>query len=248
MDLQKHYGSLTSQAKALQDRVRNLVPHWPTDGEWKEAVLRSILRGHLPSTVEVVRGFVVTESQASTQIDILLYHNSKPTLFRDGDLVIVTPDAVAGIIEVKTRIDNVSDLRKAAKLLATAAALIDSAPWPAPGGLKCVGLFAYESRFSDEHWREILAELQGVTPSRDVKITSCLGDSLLGLCDLGTWSCFSAKGLAYGYFINSIITSVSGPTSVDYYRSLWLSTEGLKPLGELRATGSEREQEGGNLE
>jgi hypothetical protein len=96
--------SVSQELFSVKDRIRNLVTHWPTDGESKEAALRSVLRRHLPSTVIVGRGFIVTNSDSSTQIDILIVDASKPTLFKDGDLLIVTPDAVLGVIEVKTSI------------------------------------------------------------------------------------------------------------------------------------------------
>ena len=76
--------------------------HWGTDGEWKEVALRSVLRRRLPESVNDGRGFVVTQAESSTQIDISVVDASKPALFKDGDLLVVTPDAVRGVIEVKT--------------------------------------------------------------------------------------------------------------------------------------------------
>jgi len=98
--------SVSQELFSVKDRIRNLVTHWPTDGEAKEAALRSVLRKHLPSTVIVGRGFIVTNNDSSTQIDILIVDASKPTLFKDGDLLIVTPDAVLAVIEVKTSINS----------------------------------------------------------------------------------------------------------------------------------------------
>ena len=97
----------------MKHRVRNLIAdaHWQTDGEWKESVLRQILRRQLPATAIVSRGFVVTERAVTHQLDVLIRHASKPVLFRDGDLVLVTPDAVLGIIEVKSRLTPTSFVR-----------------------------------------------------------------------------------------------------------------------------------------
>ena len=96
--------SVSAELYSVKDRIRNLVSHWPTDGEAKEVALRSVLRRHLPENVIVGRGFIVTPTESSTQIDVLIIDASKPTLFKDGDLLIVTPDAVRGVIEVKTEI------------------------------------------------------------------------------------------------------------------------------------------------
>ncbi|WP_126933892.1 DUF6602 domain-containing protein [Corallococcus sp. AB018] len=94
--------SITEELYSIKDRIRNLVQHWPTDGEHKEIAVKSLLRRHLPESVIVGRGFVVTQSESSTQIDILIVDANKPTLFKDGDLLIVTPDAVRAVVEVKT--------------------------------------------------------------------------------------------------------------------------------------------------
>src|SRR3990172_3909969 len=106
MDTEAHYRSLAAEIEALKNRVRNFIAksHWQTDGEWKESVLRAIIQRHLPSDVGVGRGFVIKPSASSSQIDVLLYDTSKPLLYRDGDLVFVTVDAVRGIVEVKSKL------------------------------------------------------------------------------------------------------------------------------------------------
>lgn len=89
-------------------RVRNLIgsSHWPSDGAYKEFLIREILTRHLPSYLNLARGFIrpVHRSEAcSPEIDLLL---TDPTihvpLFYEGDLQIVVPSAVLGTIEVKS--------------------------------------------------------------------------------------------------------------------------------------------------
>jgi hypothetical protein len=111
-DRKPYFHALAKELDALKDRVRQLKQHWPTDGEWKESVLRTVLRRHLPGDVSVGRGFVVSAEHESSQLDILIHDASRPVLFRDGDLVIVTPDAVLGVIEVKTSV-TVAEFRDA---------------------------------------------------------------------------------------------------------------------------------------
>ena len=91
-NIRQYHESLTLELDALKNRIRNLVAHWPTDGEWKEAALRTMLRRHLPGNALVGRGFIVGRSYSSTQLDLLVLRPDKPTLFRDGELAIVTPD------------------------------------------------------------------------------------------------------------------------------------------------------------
>lgn|GEM_PF-6627972 len=58
-NIKAYHESVTDELDAIKNRIRNLVTHWATDGEWKEAALRSVLRRHLPSSVFVGRGFVM---------------------------------------------------------------------------------------------------------------------------------------------------------------------------------------------
>jgi hypothetical protein len=119
MDHIHYYKSITLELDALKDRVRYLIAgsHWPTDGEWKESVLRTLLRRHLPPIVGVGRGFIVAEQTNSAQTDVLLYDTSKPLLHQEGDLIFVTPDAVKGIIEVKSTLRR-GELSKVLDVLA----------------------------------------------------------------------------------------------------------------------------------
>src|SRR5262249_18410084 len=105
MNIDGYFRSLTKEVDALKDRVRFLMdnPHWLTDGEWKESVIRQILRRYLPSSVAVGRGFVISKGESSKQLDVLVFDASKPVLFRDGDLAFITSDAVIGVVEVKSR-------------------------------------------------------------------------------------------------------------------------------------------------
>src|SRR5688572_15721438 len=86
MDPTHYYKSLSLELDALKDRVRYLIAgsHWPTDGEWKESVLRSVLRRHLPPTVGVGRGFIIGPQTNSAQTDVLLYDTSRPLLHQEG--------------------------------------------------------------------------------------------------------------------------------------------------------------------
>ena len=139
-DLISYHQSVTAELDATKNRIRNLVTHWATDGEWKEAALRTVLRRHLPTGISVGRGFVVGREFTSTQIDVLILKTGKPFLFRDGELSIVTPDVPAAIVEVKTRIEGPArwdDVFE--KLAATATAckqVSNNEPW--------LGVFAYE--------------------------------------------------------------------------------------------------------
>src|SRR4051812_21129430 len=104
MNVPAYYRSLTAELESVKDRVRNFIEdkHWLTHGEWRESVLRAMIAQRLPSSVNIGRGFIITESGPTTQCDILIYRSDRPILFRQGDLAFVTPDAVVAVIEVKS--------------------------------------------------------------------------------------------------------------------------------------------------
>jgi hypothetical protein len=239
MDVKAHFTSLTRELEALRDRVRNFsvdTPHWPTDGEWKESVLRAFLRGCLPSHIEPLRGFVVTPRRGTKQIDLLLYDNRQPVLFRDGDLVFVTPDAVLGIVEVKSNIRNRGDLREALASLADNAELIRTSK--RRNDHLFVGLFSYTTHIRETGWRGVLDDLQDVARGRPHRIVSyvCLGCSHFSkfwdaspddpaALAYNTWHSYELPNLAAGYFINNIVATVAGE-SVATNQAVWFPAAG----------------------
>jgi hypothetical protein len=100
------------------NRVRNIIgaAHWPSDGAYKEHLLREILERHLPNYLITHRGFIrdILHSQAcSPEVDILV---SNPAIhvpiFHEGGLQIAAPSAVLATAEVKSSY-SVSTLRDA---------------------------------------------------------------------------------------------------------------------------------------
>lgn len=105
--------SITRELEIIKDRVRDLIGdrHWGEEGRFKEAVLKNILRKFLPNNISVGTGFIVDSnngSDISRQLDIILYDNTCPVLFSEGDFIITTKKNVKGIIEVKSRITATS--------------------------------------------------------------------------------------------------------------------------------------------
>lgn len=103
LDYQK---SVAAEFKAFEKRVRNLIDdrNWGEEGRYKEAVLKNYLRRVLPKHLSVGTGFVRNGEEITTQIDIIIFDNTYPVLFSEGDFVITTSSNVIGIIEVKSKI------------------------------------------------------------------------------------------------------------------------------------------------
>lgn len=152
-DLRKYHASIHAEVDALQARVRNLLnDQWGEDGRYREVVVRSILRRHLPESLTVGSGFILDQAGQSSQIDVLIARKDAPVLFRDGDFMIVTSDAVAGIIEVKIGLTSTGLDDACSKLAENAervrmdqAATVPAADIQRRGGI-WAGLFVVEPR------------------------------------------------------------------------------------------------------
>lgn len=248
MDVAQYFDSLSLELSALKNRVRHLIKnkHWPTDGEWKESVLRTILRRHLPSTVKVGRGFVVKPSGSSKQIDVLIYDVSKPLLYQDGDLVMITTDSVKGIIEVKSTISGISKLTEYAEVLADNAEFVYN-DFEHKNERKniFVGLFCYDGELRDNHSRQALEKLGSIAGGDRKRVVThlCLGSSFFirfwgtsphSEPDYNSWHSYWLDFKAPGYFINNVVDAVARD-SVKLNQDVWFPLTGkeTKKLDEL---------------
>lgn len=108
------FKSITGELNIQKEYFKLSGPnHRLTSGEWKETVLKKIISRHLPQNIGISSGFISFGETTSTQIDILLYDLNIPILFKDDEkkVVIVPPDSVKGIIEVKTAL-NLNDIEE----------------------------------------------------------------------------------------------------------------------------------------
>lgn len=112
MSLIEYHKTTSRELLALTNKVRNLVPHWGEDGRYKEAVLKNVIKRFLPEKYEIGTGFVIKQTKnrgehlPSRQLDLIIYDNESPILFKEGDFVILTPDSIGAIIEVKANLLN----------------------------------------------------------------------------------------------------------------------------------------------
>lgn len=218
---QSYHRSMTAELYAVKNRVRNLVTHWGTDGEFKEVALRSILRRHLPESVIVGRGFIVTPQESSSQIDVLIVDGSKPVLFKDGDLLIVTPDAVVGVIEVKTRLLVTRTMSEALSKLSRVEAMCR-----ATTGRDSVwtGLFVFEGvaadqerllRATGEAYRRTGRPIHCVSYGKSVFIRYWTSGAEVHSPEPGpVWHSYRLPKVAPSYFLGNLIDWIS---SVDYH-------------------------------
>lgn len=244
MDEPNYFNSFSLELEALKNRVRQFIKdhHWLTDGEWKEGVLRNFLRRNLPSTVDVGRGFVITDSGCSGQLDVLIFDKSKLVLFRDGDLVFITPDAVEGIIEVKSSIDT-SIFRKACEQLIKTSELILQHSSRNRTYNKFFSIFSYENRIKDDtKYLEILAELS-TNPNPLIHFCCLSADTFIRYWFYNSqtprknnyWHSYKLQDMAYGYFLHNVVEALC-PQSVNNNESMWYPIEGkeIHKTGEIK--------------
>lgn len=218
-NFREYHQSITSELDAVRNRIRNLVNHSLSDGEWKEAALRTILRRHLPETALVGRGFIVGREHSSTQIDLFVLKPEKPTLFHDGDLAIVTPDVPGAIAEVKTSIEGPAGWYEVAEKLARHGLFCEevakNAPW--------LGIFTYDGNIGQAN--NILNAVCRVYKETGIAINcvSCgydlflrfwppgdyePGDDPVGDSERKYWRAYQLGRLAPSYFISNLVDAI----------------------------------------
>jgi hypothetical protein len=233
VDALAHFKSLAAEITAVKDRVQNLIggAHWPTVGAWKESVLRSILRRHLPPSLQIGSGFVLSEDGQSNQIDVLIYDDSGPILFRDGDLVIVTPDVVRAAIEVKTRIKPADLKAVIAKLDKTARLLRHQPKVPAP----FFGIYSYEEEpLNCDRLLSALQESNGEFGNYEINCVSIGTRQFVRFWEFppagprqqySRWHCYDLDGIAQAYFVHNVIDHLF-PQSVVLNNEIWYPIDG----------------------
>jgi hypothetical protein len=128
--LRNFHASYGAELIAQRHRIEELIgdDHWLSVGNYKESLLRRLFRERMPKSFEVGNGFVALRNGdkiiKSDQIDILIWDslNSIP-LFRDGEFVVIAPEACLAAIEVKGNLDY-RNLRSAIKNLERVTSLI----------------------------------------------------------------------------------------------------------------------------
>lgn len=211
MDIESYFKSLSDECIALKDRVRLLIAgqHWPTDGEWKESVLRNMIRRSAPESIAVGRGFVVGHDGCSSQIDILLYDNSHPVLYREGDLVFITPSSCQAIIEVKSKL-NLSAYAQATLRLASDAEFIRVQKQSDI----FVGLFTYEIEGRNiDNAIEATQRTAGGNPDRVINHVALGPSKFIKFWEnhpndnvrYKHWHLYELQNKSFGYFIHNLL-------------------------------------------
>jgi hypothetical protein len=139
-----------AELKAQRARLDELIgeAHWLSVGSYKEALVRRILREWMPRQFDVGTGFVLAQHEGkrliSNQVDVLIWDaTAHAPIFRDGEFVIVPPEACRAAIEIKGNLDHASLCDAIVNLeRITTLARFTSDFGPAPPPFRC--LFAFD--------------------------------------------------------------------------------------------------------
>jgi len=217
IDPEKFQMSITAELKVIQDRVRHLIGgiHWGEEGRYKEAVLSSVIRRFLPTNMSLGTGFIIKKEnddfKTSTQIDIIIYDNTYPVLFKEGDFIITTPENIKGIIEVKTRL-NSSGISDAVSKATENGNLINQKIFN--------GIFVYEKENITIESGNITSNLESaLINSKGTVNHLCLGEDIfikfwqnphtLNNCSDEHYSTYKIKNISFSYFISNLIEHIS---------------------------------------
>lgn len=121
----KFAATLASELSEMSTRINGVIPHAGEKGRYREDLLRAVLERNLPTRYHVATGFIYG---CKRQLDILIYDQiDYAPLFREGGIVVVLPESVRAVIEVKTTLDK-AEATDALDKIAEVSALDDCDP------------------------------------------------------------------------------------------------------------------------
>lgn len=235
LDYQK---SIALEFSSYRNRVRNLIgsAHWGEEGRYKEIILMNFLKRFLPNTVEVATGFVKDGNNISTQIDIIIYNPALPVYFKENDFVIVQPNSVLGIIEVKSNPGR---------------SAIGDAIYKANKIEKIVqknnifnGLFIYgQDKKSSDYLLDIQVKskygkfekslLHALPKKNGINHIVSINGAFIKKWDDNKFSCYAIQELAVGYFFSNLLDKIDSMINLfgiqeSMYDHLYPISEGKK--------------------
>ncbi|EJR56561.1 hypothetical protein IIM_00493 [Bacillus cereus VD107] len=221
--IEKFQKTLSRELITIKDRVRNLIgnANWGEEGRYKESILKNVISRFLPSNLSIGTGFIITmergQIKRSSQIDIIIYDNTYPLLFSEGDFIITSPESVRALVEVKTSIaseDIIEIINKATKN----AHLVPNSIFN--------GIFAFEKRgITIRRSRLNLNLKQSFYESKGIVNHLCLGENIFikywkqgekyDYQQDNIYSFYNIEELAFSYFISNLIEYVAPEKVVD---------------------------------
>jgi hypothetical protein len=248
--------SITNELNIIKDRVQDLIGtrHWGEVGRFKEAILKNVIKRFLPSHISIGTGFIVDSEngdEVSRQLDLIIYDNTYPVLFSEGDFIITTKRNVKAVIEVKSCI-RTHELRHVIDHFDESVATLRPSINPRPFSLArssrsrsgiFFGVFAFEfegdihSQAVDRALRESRQIINHVALGPDVFIRKWERQEARDLQPAvdaygSFYNLYHIDRLAFSYFISNLLDRVSGGLSDR--RWFAFPIEGTKEIHRIR--------------
>ncbi len=99
----RYYKNVQQKVLVQRDIIRSLLKDPQIIGDYYEAIIRDAIKESIPSSFAVRRGVILSDTgETSRECDIIIYSKSEyGPLFMSGDIVVLNPEAVRVVIQVK---------------------------------------------------------------------------------------------------------------------------------------------------
>ena len=106
--MQQYYRKIQDKVLVQRDIIKSLVKDQRVIGDYYEAIIRDVIRENVAEAFAVGRGVVLSkEGKTSSECDIIIYSAAEyGPLFKSGEIVVISPDAVRCVVEVKGTLNN----------------------------------------------------------------------------------------------------------------------------------------------
>jgi len=113
MSMEQYYRKVQERVMVQRDVINSLLKDPRIIGDYYEAIVRDAVREAVSASFAVGRGVVLaSDGRASKECDIIVYNAVEyGPLFSSGDIVVVSPESVRCVIQVKGTVgmDNMGD-------------------------------------------------------------------------------------------------------------------------------------------
>jgi hypothetical protein len=111
--VKQYYHNVQKKVLVQRDIIRSLLKDPKVIGDYYEAIVMDAVRESISKYFDARRGVILSETGASSrECDIIVYSAAEyGPLFLSGDIVVVSPEAVRCVIQVKgtINIENLND-------------------------------------------------------------------------------------------------------------------------------------------
>ncbi len=118
--MQQYYWNVQKKILVQRDIIRSLLKDPKVIGDYYEAIIMEAVRESISQYFSARRGVILaSDGQSSRECDIIVYSAAEyGPLFLSGDIVVINPEAVRCVIQVKGTLNH-ENLQEAVKNLAS---------------------------------------------------------------------------------------------------------------------------------